>query len=127
VIDLALSPLLLAQPAVTALVGNAIYPEELPDDAALPAITYRLVGVTAGPTWETAGMYRYRVQFDCWALTALAAVNLRNALVASLNGFVGAAGGVNIQNAQVATIGDFYQHEAMQYRRMVDFYFLSTS
>ena len=126
-IDLVLSPLLLAQEAVTALVGAGIYPEEVPMNASLPAITYTVVGLRSSPTLSTAGMFRYRVEFNCWGNSVLEAVLVRQALVSSLYTFTGTVDGCFIQDMWVCNVMDFFEHELMQYRRMVEFYILTNS
>jgi hypothetical protein len=127
-IDAVLYPLLTGQSSIAALVGTNVFPVVFPQGFdSFPALTYHVVGMHEDPTFQTAGMNRYRVQFDCWALTYAAASALRSALVASLNGFTGAVNGVNIQNARVLQPIDFYEHEALQFRLAVEFYITCNS
>jgi hypothetical protein len=126
-IDLVISPLLLAQPSVTVLIGTGIYPGEVPQGATLPAITYSFPGMRSYPTQSSGGMFRYRVEFNCWGKSVLDAALVRQALISSLHTFTGTVDGLFIQDMWVCNVMDFNEHELLQYRRMVEFYILANS
>lgn len=68
-IEAALRAHLVADAGLAPLVGQRIYPQQLPQKPALPAVTYRRVSTV--PTQHRDNPYarhrRARYQFDCWA------------------------------------------------------------
>ncbi len=71
-----------------ALIGDRLYPNELPQDATFPAMTYRMIsGPRAKNMDGNVGTTRFRFQFDCFATTSSGAVALREALRKTLDGF----------------------------------------
>jgi hypothetical protein len=86
---------LIAQPAISALIGTRFYPMYLPQGGTLPAITYQAITGSEGNTYEGAsGLAQARIQFDLWATTkaqtlALAKA-LRDALATVTAGWMGA-------------------------------------
>ena len=65
---------------LAALVGARIYPDELPQDVAVPAVVYSLVADDTPQPQQVTGqtdLIRARYQFDCWAETPLEARNVR--------------------------------------------------
>ncbi|WP_047244130.1 tail completion protein gp17 [Chromobacterium subtsugae] len=56
---------LLAAPEVAALIGDRVYPVELPDEPTLPAVAYELIGETRGRVARRAsGRVRSQVQLS---------------------------------------------------------------
>lgn len=104
---------------ITAALGSAgaIYPMELPEGAVLPALVYRVVGGRGQPSFNTRGLYRARVEINCWGATYAAAVTLRAAVIAALDGYTGQ--NLSIQFLQPL---DFFDHELLQYRAVAEFY-----
>jgi len=122
-IEQGLYTLLAATSTIAAMVGTRIYPLILPEASVLPALTYQVVGGHSSATFDTAGMTRLRMQFDCWGADYLDAITLRVALIAALNGYQGLlSDGTNLQNAQQLQNVDFFDHEARYYRAMTEFY-----
>lgn len=64
-IDAACRSVLAADTAVSALVGQRIYPDMLPAGATLPALTYSLVSEV--PDRYAPGVRQARVQISCWS------------------------------------------------------------
>lgn len=126
--------LLSADPGVAAIAGTRIYPMVLPDDAAFPAITYQQVGGSSTPTMDTSGVQKLRLQIDCWSAplplggTYRQASGLRDAVRRALDGYSGVLGdGTQLSRAWIVNPGmDFFAHEALQYRCMLEFYLLYT-
>jgi hypothetical protein len=119
---------------VSALVAARVYPLVLPDAGAFPAITYQQIGGSSAATLNTSGMQRARLQIDCWSAplpqggTYRQAAALRDAVIGALNGWQGTfADGTAVSNIVLLGPGtDFFVHEALQYRCMVEFYLLYT-
>ena len=123
---------LLGDPGLSGLVGTRVYPLRLPQQPALPAVTYAWVGgdrahVLAGP----AGVASPRLQFDCWAGTYLQAHAVFDALRRRLDGYRGLAGAATrVQGAFLEAERDFYEESADAgtgsgvglYRRSGDFF-----
>lgn len=110
-----------AQPTITAIVGNSIYPVLLPVDANLPALTFQIVGSSSEAGWGVAGMQRLRVQMDCWSKSYLVAAQLREAVSTALDGYKDA-------NFKALLLGktDYFEDASLQFRALVEFYIFST-
>lgn len=74
-IEVDLRALILAAPAVAALVGDRGYPVILPQGATFPAFTYQRIsgGTRVASHAGDSGLTLARIQVDCWASTYLAA------------------------------------------------------
>jgi len=109
---------------ITALAGTRFYPITVPENPTLPAIRYLYVGGSSDPTFETSGLQKLRIQFDCLGATADDADALRTALIQALNGYRGAlSDGTYLQLADLLGPGtDFFDNDARQYRCIVEFY-----
>jgi hypothetical protein len=121
-IESAVRAVLLADPAVTALVGAGaearIYPLILPQGAAFPALTYQRVSSVTQYAQDGPGLARQRIQIDAWAMTYRAAKDLARAVRSALEGH--RAG--NIQGVFVDPERDFYEADTRLYRASTDFY-----
>ena len=119
--------LLAATPALTAIVGQNIFPVTLPDER-MPALSYSTVAHTSDPGLETDGMQRIRIQFDAWAEQYGQALSIRNAVEQAVLGYVGAlSDGTYVHNCLRISSTDFFQHEGLLYRCMFECYFLATT
>jgi hypothetical protein len=116
-IELLFAALLQSSAPVAALCGKRIYPLLIPQDSPMPAVDYSFVGGSATATLTTTGVQRYRVEVNCWGTTYSDAVTLRAAVIAALNGYLDT--NMSIQLIQPR---DFFDHELLQYRAMVEFY-----
>lgn len=101
----------------------------LPEGAPLPATTYQDVGGASDPTFDTSGMQRARIEFDCRADDSTggmaAARAARKALIAALNGQHGVtlADGTWMDSAILISPGyTFFDDDARQYRARCEFY-----
>lgn len=110
----ALLQLFLATPEVTALVGDRIYPGQIPAEAERPNPLYPCVvyheidGTSDKHLRGVTGYAESRVQFDCHALTSHEAREVRQVLRLKLQPHRGAAGSLFISNADVDSKRDEY-------------------
>lgn len=114
----ALKNWLLATPGVTALVGQRIYPNKLPQGSIYPQITFFKVSdpkvrQLSGPS----GLSYPRLQIDCWAKSLDAAKDVAEAVrisnggistVSRLDGYSGSMSGVTVQNVSFEDQRDAY-------------------
>ena len=118
-----LSTVLWADTAFKAACPGGIAAVQLPERVTLPAATALIVSSLSDPTFESSGLQKVRVQFDCYALTYGEASDARNALVDVLNGYIGhLADGTDLQNADQIQAIDFFEDDSRQFRCMVEFY-----
>tara|TARA_R110002020_G_scaffold131911_1_gene294787 strand:- start:2772 stop:3155 length:384 start_codon:yes stop_codon:yes gene_type:complete len=82
--------LLMAAPAVSALIGARVYWGERPQGGDLPAIVLHLVGGGEGATLSGGdGLEICRVQVDAWSATPRGSIDLRRAITRTLQGYAG--------------------------------------
>lgn len=109
-------------------VGNRIYPVLLPEKTAMPAVSYQIVSWTSEPGFQTAGMQKVRVQFDCFGDTYKQATNVREDMIKLLVGMQGENldDGHFLQNTELVQSIDFYEQDARQFRCALELKFLFT-
>jgi hypothetical protein len=119
-----------------AITTNRIYPGTLPEDVGAdmggkPAIVYAVIANSPDPTFDTPGMQRMRVQFDCYGVGSSTASgygvanSVREALVALLDGFRGRLpDGSWIEGVMLCDYRDAFMSAARQYVSMAEFYLL---
>lgn len=79
---------LLADTAITAIIGTRLRPDPMEQDITLPAIAYRKVSGSRGYDLSGPdGTGQARMQFDCWASGFEAAKLLAEAVIDSMNEF----------------------------------------
>lgn len=79
--------LLLADSAIAALVGDRIYPVELPDGTTFPAVVVsKATGLGDYTLDGDSGLEDSRVQIDSYAVTYEAAIELKTAIRRNLSG-----------------------------------------
>lgn len=84
----ALWALLTGSSAVQAVCGQRIFWGEAPDGAPLPyAVLHLVSGADSPHLLGTDGLWRYRVQIDCYGADRPSATALHRAVVALLNGY----------------------------------------
>lgn len=77
----ALRTKLLATATITTYVNDRVYPKWKPQDATLPAISYRLItGISEHSHDGISGLAHDRFQIDCWARTYKEAVEMADAV-----------------------------------------------
>ena len=97
-IEEALVAHLLAQPGLTALIGNRLYPDLLEDDTSLPAVVYLSVSDTKDHT--LAGQLDLEspvIQFTAYATTKAGAKAVAAQLKTALSDYHGTLSGVPVQ------------------------------
>lgn len=68
---------LVGRTAVAALIGTRMFPDALPQNATVPAVTYTKISTTHQHTISRlAGLASCRIQFDCYATTRSVANNI---------------------------------------------------
>ena len=104
---------LLAQSSVTAIVGSStsarFYPEVLPQNATLPAVSYETISDLPdhciGAEWGRCGYSQARIAIDCYAATAAASKNLARTIMSVVSGptarLRGVYGGVNFFDVMI--------------------------
>lgn len=123
-IETALRAHLANHSGLAALVGGRIYPLILPQDPALPAVTYQKVSESSEYIHDGVSSIRKgRLQLDCWAATYATAKAVAAQVKASLHrfsGVLGGAGGVQVGGAWIEDETDFYEPDPPIYRVSVD-------
>jgi hypothetical protein len=103
---------LLDQPPVAALIDDRCYPERLPQNAALPAVTFRRVFGTEGITHDgPSGLGRSRLQFDCWATTYGEVLGVSGAIRSALRAY---------PETRIVNVMDAPEPEIALRRRMIE-------
>ena len=103
---------LLAEPAVAGLIADRCYPERLPQNAALPAITFQRVFGTESVTHDgPSGLGRSRLQFDCWATSYGDVLELAGAAKSALRAY---------PETRIVNVMDAPEPEVALRRRMVE-------
>lgn len=117
-----------ARAAVTALVGNRIYPMLVPQGSDnYPAVTYQIIDASSDVTFDgPSGLAMHWFQVTSWARTYLAMKAVRNALYDALSGFKGSMGTVTVQGCFKSGERDQYDpspglETARVYGRQMDF------
>ena len=116
IIDEAIFSILSGDSGVSAIVGNRIYPMQLPLDCTLPALSYFK---PSNPYKQITGSPRF--QIDCWAEDYLACQLLRDLVQVALDGYAGTVNTVNIIRIIPLEAPDMYDSTAGVYHIPYDF------
>lgn len=112
--------------AITSICGTnptRVYPGNFPTGPSYPAMAYKIIGTRPGPTLDTSGMQRLRMEFECRAADALTASTMREALRELLEGYRGLLNdGTLLQDGQLIQMMDGYVDDPRVYVRMIEFY-----
>jgi len=108
--------LLRADPTVTTLVANRIWPARMPDNPTLPGIVYTRVSTVENPGLGARSLREARFQIDCWADRYTDTVAVAAAVVGALD----YATSASIDRILIDATRDLYDDAAMLYRRSVD-------
>lgn len=90
---------------VSAIVGVRVHPLVLPQGIVYPAIRYQRISTARDQYRTLIGKAEYasvRMQVDCYALTALAAITLAQAVYNLAEGYSGIIGGLRIDATSTA-------------------------
>jgi len=89
---------LAATTAITDITSTRIYPEVLPQDGTVPALTYqRVAGYEVASMDGVTGLARTTIQINCIAATYIEAKALRDAVRTALAGTSGTWGSTTVQ------------------------------
>lgn len=126
-VEIALKNLLLGDAEITAMIGDRVYPVNLPQNGLLPAVTYRVISDMTEYNMEgPAGLARPRFQVTAWGETYDDVVALAKLVETRLSGFSGAAGGVIIPGIFKEDGRDRFEEGfesiANKYGKDIDFY-----
>lgn len=120
-IEEALSTLLLAAAAITAIVDDRVYPAHLPQDATLPAISFSRVAETETEVSHSRVNYEGLFQFSCWANDPKSAKELALAVRAVLNpDYRGTVGDVEIKQCHLSNQTELPDADLGVYQEAVD-------
>lgn len=114
---------LLQYPAVTAEVGERIYPAPLPQGATLPAVTYSDVSDVGSYSNDGPDcLRRVRYQVDHWAATREEARRVEQATRSVLSGFQGVfPGGLRIGGVFRRNAWTLHEPETKLWRAIADY------
>ena len=111
----------LAQSAITTLIGTRIMPAPLRQESSLPAISYQLISVRDDVLHDgPQGLPDARIQLDCWADTYAGAKTLAAAIKTAVHAYRGLMGTVNVQRAKVENIVDGFEVNTGRQRVIMD-------
>lgn len=112
---------------LTALIDGRIYPVQLPQTVALPALTYQRISRT--PTQHRSSRRaqhsRGRFQFDVWAPSYAATNGVKSALLDAMAEFRQASA-PRVDVALLKDDRDAFEAEPSRWRSIVDYYIWST-
>lgn len=120
-VEAAFRTFVLSDSAVATLVDNRMFPVPMPEQVALPAISFFLVsGQRPKVLSGSSGKAISRVQVDCWAETYAGAKDLAAAVESKIDGAQGAWSGVNVGECEVVNVQDIYEDESNLHRVTLD-------
>lgn len=123
--EASLSAYLIADPGVSDLVDDRVYPTRRKEKSGIPALTFQRITTRRiytydafedSSAWQTA-----RVQFDCWAYTAEEAFAVGDAVLAALSGYSGDMAGTLLGSSFGVNEIDTYEGPTKFHRRMMEF------
>lgn len=97
----AIVAILLASSTLTDLIGNRVYPNYVPQNAAMPAVTYQRISGPRDHTFDgPSGLVQSRYQLNSWGATYGDMESVADAVRIAMDGFTGSVGGRVIQNIE---------------------------
>ncbi len=128
-IEAAIASYLASQPDLVQLIGDRIYPVKLPQDPAMPAVTYQRISTVPVKTLDgpNPAHQRVRLQFSCWgedvpgrasgyASAKAVAAQIRK----GLQDHRGSMGGIEVLYIDVEGERDLYEDETDSYHVPID-------
>lgn len=107
---------------VAGLIGDRIYPQVLPQDPTLPAVTYRRISAIRVRSQDgPSGVARPRYQLDAWSRSYAEADAVAAAVRTRLDGYRGDIGGETIQGAFADVDRDLYDEALRLHGRSADY------
>lgn len=125
-IDESLYKYLSTYAGLTALINTKVYPLVVPQDVALPAVTYqRISDPPEHAMGKDATIYHPRYQISCWATTYTGVQSLAAQIKAALTDYssaaMGGTGGENVYRVFYEGCYSDYDSNTGQYRETLDF------
>lgn len=116
---------LLDDPGIAAAVADRVNPMRLPEKSIIPAISWHRVSAareyTYDPFPDEHAFTTARIQIDCWAYTAMEAMDVADAVLAALSGYDGDFGGEFLGATFAVNEFDTYEAPTKLHRRILDF------
>lgn len=104
------------------LIGTRLFPDLIPQDAALPAVAYQRISSPRGLAHDgPTGFVAARMQFTVTGDTKTSVAGVVRALRHRLHGFRGWMGPVQVWRSLMANEVDGYGFDAEEFTRRVDF------
>lgn len=102
--------------------GSRIFPLTLPQDGALPAVTYQQVSRVEDATMKVRGPFaRARMQVDCWGDTYAEARALAAEVDSLLARFKGTVGATEVLDVFPANEMEFFEPDVFARRVMLEY------
>lgn len=107
---------------LTDLVGTRIHPVRLPQNVALPAVSFQIISALRPSAFVSdTGDVRYRVQIDCWASALPGEANGADAVAAQVKAALKRWSGGNIGVIFLDSEQDGFEDRPEIYRVIMDF------
>lgn len=107
---------------LTALTSTRIYPVILPQNVAMPAVSFQKVSALRPSNFSIdTGDVRARLQVDCWAVAPPGEAAAANKIAAQVKGALKRYHGGNIQDVYLENEQDLYEDVTKIYRILLDF------
>ncbi|MEQ8251576.1 MAG: DUF3168 domain-containing protein [Oceanibaculum nanhaiense] len=111
-----------AQPVVSALLGDRIYPLVLPQNSGLPAATYQRIGGERFYDLDGgARPKRVTLQLDSWAADYAGAKALAGAIESVLDGYAGPMGDLVVSRSVILREDEEHEDQTKLWRVSVDY------
>jgi hypothetical protein len=126
-IEQALVSHLLADSALTAIIGDRLYPQAIPETSKVPAVVYQRISSPRTLTLDgSSSANNPRIQFSCYAASFGQAKQIAMKLYESLDCFRGVLGNKTKATVLMADNRDDFIQETGRYLCGVDFFVLHT-
>ena len=120
-IEEALYSYLSSHSGLTNLVGNRIYPMILPQNTALPAVSYQRISAIRERSHEgPSGLAHPRFQFSCWGDTYKQVKDVAEQIRFALDGYKGIMNEVHIDAIYIEDDRDVYDPKTKIYHIAID-------
>lgn len=108
--------------ALTDLIALRFYPDKMPEDVELPAVTYtRISGPRAHAMGSDPGLTEPVFNMTAWADTKAVALSVASALRTTFQDWSGTVDGVVIQRSFLEDEDGYYDPQSEAYRQTVTF------
>lgn len=113
--------------AITDIVSDRVYPQHLPQNPVLPAITYTIISEDPVHDMQgSSGLNNATIQLDGWAETDDDRRELKREIRNALDGYKGAMGSVTVQAVLLVNRFNAFDDDIENYRSINEFMFWYT-